>query len=125
MILIMGERNLLDFTSDEMLGRLYLNKYYENNIGYIALSFGFNFEYKGRDAFIDEFNIKEELRNQGIGKLSMDFVEVESKKLNINTVHPEIELHNINANRLYVSKGYKSNDRTLLTKRIKIATNKR
>ncbi len=121
--LSIGEKNLSDFTSNEMLGRLYLIRYKENNVGYLVLSFGFSFEYKGRDAFIDEFYIKQEYRNQGIGKLTMDFVESESIKLNINAVHLEVEPHNSNANRLYLNKGYKSNDRTLLTKKIKTGHN--
>lgn len=114
-----GAQNLSDFTSNESLGRLYLVKYQENNIGYIVLSFGFSFEYKGRDAFIDEFFIKSAYRNQGIGKLTMDFIESESRRLNINAVHLEVEPHNSNANRLYLNKGYQSNDRKLLTKKIK------
>lgn len=121
--LSIGEKNLSDFTSNEMLGRLYLIRYKENNVGYLVLSFGFSFEYKGRDAFIDEFYIKQEYRNQGIGKLTMDFVESESIKLNINAVHLEVEPHNSNANRLYLNQGYKSNDRTLLTKKIKTTAN--
>ncbi|MFK7747087.1 MAG: GNAT family N-acetyltransferase [Kordia sp.] len=121
--LIIGERNLLEFTSNDSLGRLYLIKFEQLNIGYIILTFGFSFEYKGRDAFIDEFYIKQDYRNKGIGKMTMDFIESESKKLNINAVHLEVERHNINANRLYLNNGYESNDRTLLTKRIKTTAN--
>lgn len=117
--LTIGEKNLLDFTSNEMLGKLYLIRSQESTIGYIVLCFGFSFEYKGRDAFIDEFYLKEEFRNRGIGKLTMDFIESESKKLDINAVHLEVQTHNKNANRLYLNKGYKSKDRTLLTKKIK------
>ena len=115
--LTMGEKNLLGFTSNEMLGRLYLVKSREENIGYIVLSFGFSFEYNGRDAFIDELYIKPPFRSKGIGKLAMDFVESESKKLNINAVHLEVEPHNGKAKQLYRDRGYKPNGRTLLTKR--------
>ncbi|WP_108805587.1 N-acetyltransferase [Aquimarina sp. Aq107] len=118
-----GEKNLIDFTSNEILGRLYLIKYQQSNIGYIVLSFGFSFEYEGRDAFIDEFYIKENYRNQGVGKLTMDFIELESKKLNVNAIHLEVESHNSKANKLYMSKGYKSNNRILLTKKIKTTAN--
>ena len=118
-----GEKNLSDFTSNEALGRLYLIKHQENNIGYLVLSFGFSFEYKGRDAFIDELYIKKEYRNKGIGKLTMDFIESESSQLNINAIHLEVESHNSNAMRLYLNKGYKSNDRTLLTKKLKASAN--
>ena len=115
---IIGAKNLLEFSSNDTLGRLYLIRHQQQNIGYIILTFGFSFEYKGRDAFIDEFFIKETLRNKGIGKKAMDFIESESKKLNIKAVHLEVEAHNTIANQLYINKGYKSNERTLLTKKI-------
>ncbi len=121
--LTIGEKNLIEFTSNEMLGRLFLITHKQITIGYIVLSFGFSFEYKGRDAFIDEFYIKEEFRNKGVGKLSMDFIESVSEKLDINAVHLEVEPHNTAANRLYLKKGYKSNDRALLTKKIKTTAN--
>ncbi|UOY06817.1 GNAT family N-acetyltransferase [Muricauda sp. SCSIO 64092] len=116
--LTMGAKNLLDFTSNEMLGRLYLITHGKENIGYIVLSFGFSFEYNGRDAFIDELYIKRPFRSKGIGKLAMDFVESESKRININAVHLEVEPHNSKANQLYRGKGYKPNGRTLMTKRM-------
>ena len=115
-----GEQNLIEFTENESLGKLYMIKVSGHSIGYIILTFGFSFEYKGRDAFIDEFFIKEEFRNMGIGSKAMDFIVDESNQFGINAIHLEVEPQNKTANRLYLSKGYKSNDRTLLTKRIRL-----
>lgn len=113
-----GEENLIEFTSNQALGRLYMISNEQEIIGYIVLTFGFSFEYKGRDAFIDEFYIKESYRNQGIGKLTMDFVESEARKFNVKALHLEVEPHNLNANKLYLKKGYQSNNRVLMTKTI-------
>ena len=113
-----GVKNLLFFTSNKELDSLYLIRIDDQNIGYIILTFGFSFEYKGRDAFIDELFIKEGFRNQGIGSLAMDFSEAESRKLDVMAIHLEVEPHNLSANRLYFYKGYHSNNRILLTKRI-------
>ena len=112
------EKNVLEFTSNESLGRFYMIKRQQQTIGYLVLAFGFSFEYKGRDAFIDEFYIKPTYRNKGIGKTTLDFVASESKKLGIQALHLEVEPHNIQANKLYLSKGYRSNDRKLMTKKI-------
>ena len=117
---VIGAQNLTEFTSNESLGRFYLIKYQQLNIGYIALTFGFSFEYKGRDAFIDELYIKKEYRKHGIGKLAMDFIAIEAKKLNVNAIHLEVESHNENAYILYTKKGYQSNNRKLMTKKIKL-----
>lgn len=116
--LAVREKNLVEFTSNKQLGRLYLIKSGASTIGYIVLTFGYSFEYQGRDAFIDELYITENFRQKGIGKLTMNFIESESRKLNINAIHLEVEPHNTDANRLYLNKGYQSNDRTLLTKEI-------
>lgn len=117
---IIREENLLEFISNRSLGRLYLIKDKHLNLGYIVLAFGFSFEYKGRDAFIDEFFIKEGYRNKVIGHLAMDFVVSESKRLNVNVVHLEVEMQNVNANKLYFNKGYQSNGRKLLSKEIEM-----
>ncbi len=113
-----GEKNLLYFTSCETLGRLFLMTYQKQHVGYMVLTFGFSFEYKGRDAFIDELFIREEFRNKGIGKKAMDFIEAQCNVLNVNALHLEVEPHNINARKLYADKGFKTSDRQLMTKRI-------
>jgi len=113
-----GKENLKEFTSNAALGVLYVIKLEKQNIGYIVLTFGFSFEYKGRDAFIDEFFIKKAYRNKGVGRKTLDFIAVQAKELNVNVIHLEVERHNQVAHNLYVSKGFCSNDRVLLTKKI-------
>ena len=79
---------------------------------------GFSFEYGGHDALVDEFFLKEEYRSLGIGGKTIDFVSAQAKILNINALHLEVELDNINARNLYLKKGFVDNNRTLLTKRL-------
>lgn len=110
--------NLEEFTSESHLGRLYLIKHHSENIGYIILTFGYSFEYRGRDAFIDEFFIKKDFRGLGIGNLTMDFIASEAKELGVKAIHLEVESHNVKARSLYLKKGYDANSRELLTKRI-------
>ncbi|WP_109435320.1 MULTISPECIES: GNAT family N-acetyltransferase [Aquimarina] len=116
------EKNLIEFTNKQSLGRLYLIKNRSNIIGYILLIFGFSFEYGGHDAFIDEFYIKDDFRNQGIGKMVLEFIEKQSQNLKINAIHLEVEHHNKSANHLYLKQGFKDNQRALLTKKIKTST---
>lgn len=113
-----GNNNLIDFISNSELGKLWVIYLEDKIVGYIILTFGFSFEYEGRDAFIDEFFIKEGFRNQGIGRQTMELIDVQAKELGINAIHLEVERQNQKGNRLYLSQGYKSNDRMLLTKRI-------
>ncbi len=56
--------NVQKFINDEHLGRLWLLKLEDEAIGYLALTFGFSFEYGGRDAFIDELYLEVESHNE-------------------------------------------------------------
>lgn len=113
---ITSEKNLLEFIATDTLGRLYVIVYQQNIVGYIVMSFSFSFEFKGRNAFIDELYIKDDYRNQGIGKKALIFIEEEAKVLKVNALHMEVERHNTNAHNLYLKAGFTDNNRTLLTK---------
>ncbi len=115
---ILYEKNLLEFSVNKSLGRLFLIKIQHKSIGYIVLTFGFSFEYKGKDAFIDEFYIKDEYRNKGVGKKTMEFIETIARKLDIQAIHLEVEKHNSHANNLYTKQGFMTNSRNLFTKNI-------
>ena len=110
--------NLRTFISNEQLGRLWIIFFENTPIGYLALTFGFSFEYGGRDAFIDELFIEENFRNQGIGSEVMRLVEQQASSLGVKAIHLEVERSNVKGNRIYLKQGYTSNDRTLLTKSI-------
>jgi GNAT superfamily N-acetyltransferase len=82
------------------------------------MAFGFSFEYGGRDAFIDEWFIRENFRNQGIGGKTLDHIAIQARKLQIKTLHMEVERHNDNARHLYAQKGYAENGRMLLSRAV-------
>ncbi|WPP53008.1 GNAT family N-acetyltransferase [Catalinimonas niigatensis] len=108
--------NLKQFVANPNLGRLWLITSDRETLGYLVLTFGYSFEFKGRDAFLDEFYLKEAYRSQGIGSQAIDFVLEQAKALGIQAVHLEVERHNEKGTRLYRSKGFKEHKRTLMTK---------
>ncbi len=111
-----NKKNLEKLFNDNHFGKLWIIDVDSTVVGYICATFGFSFEYGGRDAFIDEFFIKSDFRDQGIGRQAMEFVEQELTKLGIEAIHLEVERHNEKGNRLYVKQGYKDKGRFLLTK---------
>lgn len=113
-----SEVNLNQFISTPHLGRLWLVYHEKEPVGYIALTFGYSFEYGGRDAFIDEFFLIETVRNQGIGSAVMKMLDEKAKSLGVSAVHLEVEPHNEKGNRIYQKAGFKGNGRTLLTKKL-------
>ena len=84
--------------------------------GYLILTIGFSLEYYGRDAFIDEFFIKENFRNKGIGNYVLKAVDKEARKFDLKALHLEVERSNQAGKKLYLKNGFKGNNRALLTK---------
>ncbi|MEQ8903831.1 GNAT family N-acetyltransferase [Ekhidna sp.] len=103
---------------NDHLGRFWL--LYRNRlpIGYIILTFGFSFEYGGKDAFIDEFYLIPGERRKGFGSMTLEKLKEKAKQLDIKAIHLEVEKTNQVGNRLYRQVGFEGNNRSLLTQKI-------
>jgi ribosomal protein S18 acetylase RimI-like enzyme len=88
-------------------------------IGYIILTIGFSFEFRGHDAFIDELYIVPAHRRRGFGHQAMAFVEQKAREMGVNALHLEVDRGNDPALELYRRAGYKDHDRFLITKWLK------
>jgi ribosomal protein S18 acetylase RimI-like enzyme len=91
----------------------------ETPVGYIVLTFGYSFEFHGRDSFIDELYIEPQYRRQGIGRRAMQFVEERARELGVNAIHLEVDQGNDAAAELYRRAGYDDHSRFLMTKWLK------
>ncbi|MGC1619641.1 MAG: GNAT family N-acetyltransferase [Candidatus Acidiferrum sp.] len=91
----------------------------ETPVGYIVLTFGYSFEYHGRDSFIDELYIEPQYRRQGIGRRAVQFVEERALELGVNALHLEVDDGNEPAAELYRRSGYDDQSRFLMTKWLK------
>ena len=104
------------FLGDPSVGRAWVFYDDKTPVGYIALTFGYSFEYHGRDAFIDELYIEPQYRRQGIGRRTMQFVEERARELGVNAIHLEVDDGNDPAAGLYRRAGYEGHDRFLMTR---------
>ena len=86
-------------------GKLWIIKHNGVTAGYTFLGYGFSFEFKGRDAFVDELFILPEFQGKGLGKQAIDFIIGEAKNEGVKALHLEAEHHNERGLRLYRSKG--------------------
>lgn len=84
-------------------------------VGYVVITFGFSLEYHGRDAFVDELFFLPAYRGKGLGA-TMAFGEAACQKLGVQALHLEVERDNGAGQALYRGRGFKGNDRQLLTK---------
>ena len=105
------------FIKDENLGKAWLILSDEKTVGYVILTFVFNFEYGGKIAFVDELYLSEDARGKGIGTKTIEFIKKESEKLSLKLLYLEVEDHNSAAQKLYLSSGFVFHNR--LTMKLK------
>jgi diamine N-acetyltransferase len=106
---------LEDLLRDPSLGRVWLIADGSETIGYIVMSFDYSLEYRGKNAWVDEFYIRGTHRGQGIGAQALDFFVEQARELGVKVVHLEVN-HGNPAIELYRRKGFEDHQRYLLTK---------
>jgi diamine N-acetyltransferase len=85
-------------------------------VGYVILCFGYSLEWLGRDAFVDEFYLREEYRGRGWGRRTMEFLEEAARAAGIRTLHLEVVHENSAALQLYRKLGFTEHSSTFLSK---------
>ena len=101
---------------DPHFGRACLVRDGDAAVGYIVLCFGYSLEWLGRDAFVDEFYLREDYRGRGWGRKTMEFVEQEARKVEIRTLHLEVVRKNAAALATYRRLGFAEHESTFLSK---------
>jgi len=104
------------FFSSAEFGRAWLFSAGRELAGYVILTLGYSFEYRGREAFVDELFVEEKFRRRGVGRRTMEFVEQRARELGVNAIHLEVDRVNDAASGLYRRAGYVDHDRYLMTK---------
>ena len=101
---------------DANLGRAWLILDGEASVGYVVLCFGYSLEWLGRDAFVDEFYLREEYRGHGWGRTAMEFVEEAARTAGIRSLHLEVVRLNATALGMYRRLGFREHESTFLSK---------
>jgi GNAT superfamily N-acetyltransferase len=106
----------LALINDPSLGRLWVIRDGDAVVGYVAVALGFSFEYRGREAFVDELFIAESHRGRGLGREALALAEAWCREAGVNALHLEVERHRENAVELYKRRGFADFGRYLMTK---------
>jgi ribosomal protein S18 acetylase RimI-like enzyme len=109
---------IANFITNNSLGQLWLIQQENQVIGYLILTFGYSLEFRGRDAFIDEFYLRPQYRQQGVGTQTLSFAEDACRVLGVKAIHLEVDFENPDAQRLYDRIGYQRHHRFLMTKEL-------
>jgi diamine N-acetyltransferase len=98
------------------LGRLWVAVHGDTVVGYVAVALGFSFEYRGREAFVDELFIAQTHRGRGLGREALEIAEAYCREAGVNALHLEVERHREPALELYRRRGFEDYGRYLMTK---------
>lgn len=107
---------LIALLRDANLGRVWLIRDGDAPVGYIVLCFGYSLEWLGRDAFVDEFFLREEYRGLGWGRAALEFIEGEARDAGIRTLHLEVVEKNVRALDFYRKYGFQEHQSRFLSK---------
>ncbi|MDH4125692.1 MAG: GNAT family N-acetyltransferase [Gammaproteobacteria bacterium] len=100
--------------ADPTWGRIWLIFDGADVAGYIAICTGFSIEFRGNDAFVDEFYVRPESRGRGLGTRALQRVRIEAKALGIRALHLEVDRSNLKARKLYANAEFEAREDYML-----------
>ncbi|CAN5690082.1 hypothetical protein BH09MYX1_BH09MYX1_39030 [soil metagenome] len=113
---LVGERALRRLIGDPSLGVVGIAMSEDAAVGYFVLTWGYDLEWDGRDAFLTELFVVESERGRGTGKIALDAIERIAKEHDARALHLMVRHENVGARRLYEKHGFKEPDRAFLSK---------
>ena len=84
--------------------------------GYALLAFGFDIEFGGRDAFLNELFVAARFRSKGVGNELLQAATDSAKAEGAHTVHLLVRPENPGAQRLYRRAGFRFDPRLFMSK---------
>lgn len=86
--------------------------------GYAVVTFGYDLEYGGRDAFLTELYVVAARRRHGVGRDGLAAAEAFAQKSGAHALHLLVRHDNAAARALYDRSGYEAEPRVVMTKRL-------
>jgi ribosomal protein S18 acetylase RimI-like enzyme len=106
-------RVLLD---DPSLGQVWIVGRAEEPCGYLVLTYNYDLEFLGRDAFITELWIDPPHRRQGLARGALRVLEQRCLEAGVRAVHLLVDPENLSAMALYRSLGFATGHRVMMTR---------
>ena len=86
--------------------------------GYAIVTFGWDLEFGGRDAFLTELFVVEERRRQGVGRQGLAAAQAFARAGGAHALHLLVRHENQPARALYDKSGFATQPRLIMTKRL-------
>lgn len=101
---------------DANLGLVLLFELVDQTAGYAVVTWNYDLEYGGRDAFLTEFWIEPAHRGKGLGRDALAHIESACRTHEAAALHLAVRPDNAGAVKLYESAGYRDWPRRVLSK---------
>ena len=108
---------LVRLLGDRSLGGVWLVEDAGTPIGHAVVTFGYDLEFAGRDAWLTEFWIDDSARGRGAGAVALELLDAELRAHDVAAYHLQVRSDNP-ALRLYERHGFSRIPRLLLTRRL-------
>lgn len=102
---------------DRSLGGAWLVERAGAVIGYAIVTFGYDLEFAGRDAYLTELWIDPAARGAGAGRAVLELLGPAARALGVHALHLQVRPDNP-ARRLYERCGYVASPRIIMTRRL-------
>lgn len=111
------EAALRTLLGDATLGGVWLVEKSGATVGYAIVTFGYDLEFAGRDAWLTELWIDAASRSGGAGSAALALLEVDLKSLGVKALHLQVRPDNP-AMRVYQRAGFEAVPRTIMSRRL-------
>lgn len=107
---------LSELVREPQLGGAWLIESSGETAGYLVLTVCYSLEFGGSFGLLDELYLLETWRGAGIGELALAFAENECRRRGLQALRLEVGHTNARALALYAGRGFRAEDRHLMTK---------
>jgi ribosomal protein S18 acetylase RimI-like enzyme len=111
------ERALREMLSDPTLGCVFMIEDDSVVVGYAFVSYSYDLEFAGREAWLTEIFIDEAARGRGGGTHALELLEPELRARGVRAYHLQVRADNP-AKRLYERAGFQVVPRQIMSKRL-------
>ena len=111
-----ARRNLGRLLEDPRLGQVLLAEKAGRPIGYAILTYGYDLEFGGMDAYLTDLFLVDEERGHGLGTWLLGEVERAAIASGVQALHLMVAPHNHRAHHIYHRSGFHVSPRLFLTK---------
>lgn len=110
------ERALRHLLAHDELGFVLVACEHEQVLGYTVLTYNYDLEWAGLDAFVTELWVSPAARGRGLGEQLLQAAEQRARAAQAHALHLMVRPENEGARRLYAAQGYEVVPRLIMTK---------